>query len=184
MINKSLRLLIALLIAVASAVLGSRYYYYSPFYSSIKAAIAVIHPTAGNSASGVVIFHQKKDGVQVTVTINGLTPGEHGFHIHAVGDCSCADGTCAGGHFNPTNTLHGAPNNLQRHAGDMGNVLADANGNASYEYVDKVMALNGPRSIIGRAVIVHEKGDDLVSQPTGDAGARVGCGVIGIQGAH
>jgi len=179
--NQIFGLIIFILVVIGAAFLGSRYYYYSPFYTTIKSAVAVIHPTEGNNASGVVTFSQQKDGVKVTATIKGLTVGEHGFHIHAFGDCACADGTCAGDHFNPTNKPHGGPDSKERHIGDMGNIVADQQGNASYEYVDQVMTLNGPHSIIGRAVIVHAQRDDLVSQPTGDAGARVGCGVIGIK---
>lgn len=181
MINQFIRLILALVVAVVALFIGSKYYYYSPFYHSIQSAVAVIHPTEGNTVSGVVTFSQHKEGINVTATLKGLTPGEHGFHIHAFGDCACPGGTCAGDHFNPTNKPHGGPDSKERHVGDMGNIVADAQGNVSYEYVDSVMTLNGPHSIIGRGVIVHAQRDDLVSQPSGDAGVRVGCGVIGIK---
>lgn len=170
-----------LLIAVAlSLFLGSRYYWYSPFYHTTTKAVAVVHPTRGNTVSGTVIFVQQKKGTLITAQLQGLRPGEHGFHLHEFGDCACADAVCAGDHFNPTHHKHGGPNSEQRHVGDMGNIVADEQGNARLEYIDLLITLNGPQSIIGRSVIVHEKRDDLVSQPTGDAGARVGCGVIGI----
>ena len=142
--------------------------------------IAVLHPTAGNKVSGTVTFTPVTDGVQVQAEITGLTPGKHGFHVHEFGDCSAADGSSAGGHFNPTNKPHAAPNAAQRHVGDMGNIEADASGKAKLDYVDHHMSLsNDETSVIGRAVIVHAKADDLKSQPSGDAGARVACGVIG-----
>jgi Cu-Zn family superoxide dismutase len=149
-------------------------------YSRTTKAVAVIHPTQGNAASGTVTFEHQPQGMLVTAKIHGLTPGEHGFHIHEYGNCSCADALCAGDHFNPTHKNHGGPHNPERHVGDLGNITADARGNVQYEYVDTFLTLNGPHSIIGRSVIVHEQRDDLVSQPVGNAGARVGCGVIGI----
>lgn len=167
--------------SVLSMYLASRYYYYSPLYTKITHATAVIHPTKGNTAHGIVEFVQKKDGIHILAQIADISPGEHGFHIHEFGDCGCDDAVCAGGHFNPSNEPHAGPNSSQRHAGDMGNVVANENGMAKLEYVDKKMQLNGPHSIIGRAVIIHEKQDDLISQPTGDAGSRIGCGTIGIK---
>lgn len=173
--------IIVLISSAASLYVGSRYYYYSPFYHRVTHATAVIHPTKGNSAEGIVNFAQRTDGVQISAQLSGLTAGEHGFHIHEFGDCGCDDAVCAGSHFNPTNEPHAGPQNPKRHSGDMGNIIADQDGNAQLEFIDSKMQLNGPCSIIGRAVIVHEKRDDLVSQPTGDAGARIGCGTIGIR---
>jgi len=141
-------------------------------------AIAVVHPTKGNKASGKVTFTKMPDGVKVVADIDGLTPGKHGFHIHEKGDCSAADASSAGGHFNPTHMPHGGPDSPKRHVGDLGNIEADAAGHAHFERVDNVIQLDGPNSVIGRAVIVHADADDFVSQPAGNAGARVGCGVI------
>ena len=144
-------------------------------------AIAVLHPTAGNNVSGTVTFTEVADGVEVQAEITGLTAGKHGFHIHEFGDCSAADASSAGGHFNPTNKPHAGPDAAERHVGDMGNVEADASGTAKLSYVDHEISLtNDQRSVIGRSVIVHAKADDLKSQPTGNSGARVACGVIGI----
>src|SRR5437899_7832620 len=143
-------------------------------------AIAVLHPTAGNKVSGTVTFTEVADGVQVHAQITGLTPANHGFHVHEFGDCSAADATSAGAHFNPTNKPHAGPDATERHVGDMGNVEADASGKANLEYVDHQISLtNDQQSVIGRSVVVHAKADDLKSQPTGDSGARVACGVIG-----
>jgi len=149
--------------------------------SSIKSAIAVIYPTKGNMVNGVVTFTKVANGIKVSARLTGLTPGKHGFHIHENGDCSSEDGTSAGGHFNPMHMQHGAPTDAQRHEGDFGNIMADSTGNAILEWVDPMIAFEGPNSIIGRAVIVHASEDDLVSQPSGAAGARIGCGVIGVQ---
>ena len=144
-------------------------------------AIALLHPTAGNKVSGKVTFIEVADGVQVQAEITGLTPGNHGFHVHEFGDCSATDATSAGAHFNPTNKPHAGPDAAERHVGDMGNVEADASGMAKLDYVDHHISLTkDERSAIGRSVVVHTKADDLKSQPTGDSGARVACGVVGI----
>jgi Cu-Zn family superoxide dismutase len=143
-------------------------------------AVAVLNPTAGNKVNGTVTFTEVDDGVQVRAEIGGLTPGNHGFHIHEFGDCSAADGTSAGAHFNPTHQPHAGPDAPERHVGDMGNVLADSSGKATLEYVDHQISLtNDQRSVIGRSVVVHAKPDDLKSQPAGDSGTRIACGVIG-----
>src|SRR5437762_2838315 len=143
-------------------------------------AIAVLHPTAGNNVTGSVTFTKSGDQVKVVADITGLTPGKHGFHIHEFGDCSDPKAASAGGHFNPGNHKHGAPDAAERHAGDLGNVEADSSGKAHLELTDRVMKLTGSDSIVGHAVIVHEKADDLKTQPTGDAGGRLACGVIGV----
>jgi superoxide dismutase, Cu-Zn family len=148
--------------------------------AKINKAICVLYPTTGNSVSGVVTFEKVSEGVKVNVDIHGLTPGKHGFHIHEFGDCSAQDATSAGGHFNPAMVNHGGPMDTMRHSGDMGNVIADASGNARMEYVDPSMKFEGSESIIGRSVIVHQNEDDLKTQPTGNAGPRVACGVIGV----
>lgn len=148
--------------------------------STATKAIAVLHPTKGSTVRGVVTFEVVKGGVRVVASISGLTPGKHGFHIHEFGDCSSDDGMAAGAHFDPTTKPHGAPTSDERHVGDLGNVEADKDGNARVDYVDAVLKLEGPTSILGRAVIVHEKEDDLKTQPTGNAGGRLACGVIGV----
>ena len=146
----------------------------------IDKAICVLHPTEGNTASGTVTFTKTGDGIRVEAEMTGLSEGKHGFHIHQLGDCSAPDGTSAGGHFDPENMPHGGPNDAERHVGDLGNIEAGADGNATLSLTDTLIAFHGERSIIGRAIIVHAGEDDLTSQPTGDAGARVACGVIGI----
>lgn len=148
--------------------------------TAIQKAIAVLYPTKGHNVTGVITFVKGTDGIKVTAHITGLTPGKHGFHIHEFGDCSADDGMSSGGHFNPTHMQHGAPTAGQRHAGDFGNITADSTGTANFEWIDKMITFEGPSSIIGRALIVHAAEDDLTTQPTGNAGARVACGVIGV----
>jgi len=144
-------------------------------------AIAMVEGLGDHKVKGKVTFTQKDDGVEVVAELTGLQPGQHGFHVHEFGDCSMADGKCAGGHFNPTNQPHGGPDSTKRHVGDLGNIKADSTGNASYKRLDTMISLNGAHSIIGRSVIVHAKPDDFTTQnPPGNAGDRIGCGVIGI----
>lgn len=160
--------------------IGSTYYYRSPWHAPITHASALMYPTKGNTAAGVVKFTTQPDGLHITAHITGLTPGKHGFHIHEFGNCACDDALCAGDHFNPTHTAHGGPHSDIRHVGDFGNIIADEKGIGVYEAVDTHATLNGPTSIIGRTVIIHAQEDDLTSQPSGNAGARISCGVVGI----
>ena len=147
---------------------------------SVQKATCVMHATAGNEAvKGVVKFTQTAGGVLVEARIEGLTPGLHGFHVHEFGDLDCADGMCTGGHFNPTAEAHGSPDAAVRHAGDMGNLEAGANGVAEYKRLDTRIKLNGPDSILGHGLMIHAKADDFTTQPTGNAGARLATGVIG-----
>jgi Cu-Zn family superoxide dismutase len=146
-------------------------------------AVAVVHPTENGEATGHVTFTKEEEGVRVQGEFEGLNEGKHGFHIHQYGDCRAADGTSAGGHYNPANNPHAGPDAESRHVGDMGNLEANANGNASINYVDNTITLNGPESIMGRGIVIHGGEDDLESQPTGAAGQRMGCGVIGVANA-
>ncbi|MFT3741729.1 MAG: superoxide dismutase family protein [Gammaproteobacteria bacterium] len=150
----------------------------APAQAMLNQAVANVMPTAGNQVKGQVTFTPVKNGVKIVADFTGLTPGLHGFHVHEKGDCSAPDAQSAGGHYNPTHLPHGAPQAKQRHEGDLGNVMADAKGQAHYERIDAVIQLSGPDSIVGRSVIVHASTDDLHSQPAGNSGARVACGVI------
>ncbi len=141
--------------------------------------IAVIHSINDSDVSGVVYFEKVESGVQVTAEVNGLTGEKHGFHIHQYGDCTEEDGTSTGGHFNPRGVEHGAPESTNRHMGAMGNLVVNEEGIGIRDYIDPIIVLN---EIIGRGIIVHAGEDDLTSQPSGAAGARIGCGVIGISG--
>jgi Cu/Zn superoxide dismutase len=147
----------------------------------VEKAVAVLHPTDGSDAGGVVFFEKTAEGrIRVTADVTGLEPGKHGFHIHEYGDCSAPDATSAGGHFDPEGKKHGAPADEERHVGDLGNIEAGSDGEAGYERTDKLLSFSGKKSIIGRAVVIHAREDDLTSQPTGNAGPRVACGVIGV----
>lgn len=143
-------------------------------------AVAVIHPTQGNQFSGVVTFTQEAKGIRIMGAFKSNSGGKHGFHIHQYGDCSKLDGTSAGGHYNPESMSHGSPEKAVRHVGDLGNIVLDETASGVIDRVDPKLSLSGIYSIIGRAVIVHEREDDYQSQPTGAAGKRIGCGVIGI----
>ena len=154
-------------------------------------ATAQIGALGGSGVSGTVTFTALDDGhLQVDYALRGLEPGAHGFHVHENGSCAAGeDGTpggAAGGHFNPANHPHGGPNAAAtaRHAGDFGNVEAAADGTASGSFTDTVARLSGADGIAGKALMVHGGVDDLQSQPSGDAGARVGCGVIGMAPAR
>ena len=143
---------------------------------------AELKPTRGFAARGIVRFRKQSDHVLVTAELRGLEPGKHGFHIHEFGACNW-DASSAGGHFNPAGAAHGGPaaGTGARHAGDLGNVEAGADGTAHYERKDTVLAMTGENTILRRAVIIHEGSDDLMTQPTGGAGARVACGVIDFE---
>ena len=143
-------------------------------------ATTQLEPTKGNKTVGEVTFEQVGNRVRVVVIVQGLRPDqEHGFHIHEVGDCSSGDGMSAKGHFNPFGKPHGHPDGAERHAGDLPSLKADKEGRAKIAVeVDLITLTAGPGNIIGRGLIVHADPDDFRTQPTGNAGARLACGVI------
>lgn len=143
-------------------------------------AKATLQPSKGSSVKGSATFTQKGDRVEVTASVSGLKPNqEHGFHIHEKGDCSSGDGMSAGGHFNPLGKAHAPSSTPDRHAGDMPALKADDYGNASFSArLDVITVADGPTGIVGRGLIVHTQPDDYKTQPTGNAGARLACGVI------
>src|SRR5439155_26073181 len=124
-----------------------------------------------------VYFIKVSDGVRVEGEVTGLKPGKHGFHVHEKGDCSAPDASSAGSHYNPSGMPHGEPGAAKRHAGDFGNIEANAGGIARFSMVDHTITVEGPNSVIGHGLIVHANPDDF-SQPVGNAGPRVACGVI------
>jgi Cu-Zn family superoxide dismutase len=145
----------------------------------VTKAVAVLFPTKGSDVKGRVTFTQDGRAIHVHAEISGLSPGEHGFHIHEFGVWS-EDGMASGGHFNPTKGPHSSPDSPKRHVGDLGNVTASASGNVTYDLDDQHLSFHGANSIIGRGLVVHEKADDLKTQPTGNAGGRLAVGVIGV----
>lgn len=146
------------------------------------AASATLSPTSGSNAQGTVGFVQLADGtVRVKVNLTGVPPGIHGFHVHDKGDCG-DNGNAAGGHFNPAGTAHGAPQGDPHHAGDFGNVTADDAGRVQAEFVTSSITVEaGANSVVGHAVILHANPDDLTTQPTGNAGGRIACGVVSLR---
>lgn len=144
--------------------------------------VAHLHPTTNNAGKqGYILFQQGVNGVAVRGHLEGLPANStHGFHVHEYGDCSAPDATSAGSHFNPTGMSHGAPEHTERHMGDLGNVHTNNEGLVDFELVDNQLAMTGAHSILGRAVVIHAQPDDLTSQPVGNAGARILCGVIGV----
>lgn len=153
-------------------------------FASISDAIAVIGPTRGTNShvSGTVRFTQVEGGCHVVADIDGLKPNaKHGFHVHELGDITGDGKTVGGGHYNPGGHQHGAPDAPMHHAGDLGNLETDDKGHAHYDRVIAGMSVaRGGDPVLGRSVLVHAGEDDLATQPTGNAGERIGCGVIGV----
>ena len=150
-------------------------------YDAGPSATARLEPTKGNNAGGTVTFTQRGDKVFVSANLRGLKPNaEHGFHVHEKGDCSSGDGMSAGGHYNPASKQHGDyRQGGDRHAGDMPNVRADGEGNASVRFETSGLTIGGGAAdIVGKGLIVHRDPDDYKSQPAGNAGPRVACAVI------
>ncbi|MEO8844634.1 MAG: superoxide dismutase family protein [Kofleriaceae bacterium] len=145
-----------------------------------KHATATMTGTAKfKTVKGTVEFKETDNGIEVTANIEGLKKGVHGFHIHEKGDCSAPDAKSAGGHFNPGNHKHGGPEAAEHHEGDLGNITAEKDGHGTATLTIKGVTLGeGDTSIVGKGFIIHAKADDLKSQPVGNAGDRVACGVI------
>jgi Cu-Zn family superoxide dismutase len=153
-----------------------------------KTAVAVIVPAkaattqpSNQTVAGTVTFTPDKDGIKVVADLTGLSPGKHGIHIHDKADLSAPDLTSAGGHWDPEgHKQHGGPASDadKRHAGDLGNLEADATGKAHYEITITGVSIGGKDDIVGHSVIIHAKEDDLKSNPSGNSGGRVAGGVI------
>ncbi len=148
-----------------------------------KQATATLQPSNApvqDNVAGKVTFTQEGSGLRVRAEVTGLTPnGKHGFHIHEKGDLSDPAFASAGNHFNPGGHKHGGPEGTERHGGDLGNLQADASGKATYDQLIPGPTLNDPKTgVIGKSVIVHEKEDDLKTEPSGNSGARIAGGVI------
>lgn len=146
----------------------------------VMKAGANVEARSGSKVSGTVVFETSGDGrLKMTLNLQGLTPGDHGVHIHETGDCSAPDAASAGAHFNPESTTHGAPGSAAHHAGDLGNINANANGTGAMSVAVGGLSLNDKKtSVVGKAIIVHEKADDMTTQPGGGAAGRIGCAVI------
>lgn len=142
-------------------------------------ARATILGKSGSQLYGEASFVETDAGVIVDLTVNAAPGGWHAVHVHEIGDCSAADGSSAGGHFNPEGVMHGAPDASEHHAGDLGNMWVDSDGRGRKVILMPELTVRpGSHSVVGRALIVHASADDLVTQPTGAAGGRIGCGEI------
>jgi Cu-Zn family superoxide dismutase len=143
-------------------------------------ARATIESRSGSNVTGTATFTElSTGGVRAQVRIENAPPGTHGLHIHEKGDCSAPDASSAGGHFNPGGMPHAGPGELKRHAGDLGNIEIKPDGTGNLELTSDLLTVKpGPNSVVGKSVVFHEKVDDLKTQPTGNAGGRLGCGVI------
>jgi superoxide dismutase, Cu-Zn family len=147
-------------------------------------AAVQLSPTQGNTANGGLKLTAAGTGVKISGMLQGLKPSsEFGFHFHEKGDCSAPDATSAGAHFNPGSQDHGNPQAQPHHAGDMMNVKSDAQGVAevSLDNPDVTLQSGQPNDIVGKALVVHAKPDDYKTQPSGDSGDRIACGVVAIQ---
>jgi len=141
-------------------------------------ASAELQARSGSAVAGKVSFSETAGRLRVEATVSGLTPGEHGFHIHEAGDCSAPDASSAKGHFNPMAKAHGHHAGMERHGGDMPNLVANATGEARYSAEIEGLTLNGMTGVVGRSVVIHADPDDYKSQPAGNSGKRIACGVI------
>jgi Cu-Zn family superoxide dismutase len=144
-------------------------------------ARAVIESASGSTLVGEALFTQEKHGVKMVLTVDHATPGSHAVHLHEKGDCTAPDATSAGGHWNPTEHAHGnRAGGADFHSGDIANIGVGQNGKGRLEVVGHEWTIGGDAKtdVVGKAVIIHANTDDFVSQPAGNAGARVGCGVV------
>ena len=145
-----------------------------------KQANAMISASNDSGLTGMAVFTQNGDQITLTAEIQGASPGLHAIHIHAYGDCSAPDGTSAGGHWNPTDVAHGKWGEGEFHLGDIGNITVGEDGTGRITLTTDLWEIGTGSHIdvVGRSIIVHADADDFVSQPSGNAGARIGCGVI------
>lgn len=150
-----------------------------PPTGSVTTATATIESRSGSAVVGTASFEQVGNKVKVLVEVSGATAGQHGVHIHEKGDCSDPAAKSAGDHFNPHKGEHGGPDKAAHHAGDFGNLTVGEDGKGRLELeVDSISVSQGDGAVLGRAIVVHEKPDDLTTQPSGNSGVRQGCGVI------
>jgi Cu-Zn family superoxide dismutase len=142
-------------------------------------ATVVLHSLTDDPVSGMVSFHQEFEGLKITIDINGLTPGKHGIHLHEFGSYEIMDSVLASKIYDPLDKPHGGPADRESQFGDWGNITADENGHASKEWIDIDLSLDGPYSVIGRSVVVHESEDDMITEPAGGSGAAIAAGTVG-----
>jgi superoxide dismutase, Cu-Zn family len=141
-------------------------------------AVAYLEARSGSQVSGTAHFKGTGGGVEVVVDAKGLPAGPHGIHIHEKGDCSASDASSAGAHFNPGGGKHGGPTDDHAHAGDLGNITGDASGNGKLTVTVEKLAISGDNGVIDKSIVIHTDPDDLKTDPSGNSGSRIGCGVI------
>lgn len=152
----------------------------NPNQPGATAATATLEPRSNSAISGTATFEQAGDKLKVVVEVSGATPGQHGLHVHMKGDCSSPDAKSAGDHFSPDSKMeHGAPDKPMHHGGDFGNITVGEDGKGRIEIESADLSVSGATNgVLGRAIVLHEKPDDMTTQPSGNSGARIGCGVI------
>jgi superoxide dismutase, Cu-Zn family len=151
----------------------------TPAPEQARTAMARLQFAEGIAGEGTVTFTETPQGVQVAVHLTGVNPGRHGIHLHENGECELPDFESAGDHFAPEGHPHGGPQSPQHHAGDFGNIEVGDDGVGHLELTSTTLTLDdGPNSAMGRAVVLHADEDDLTSQPAGNSGARIACGVV------
>lgn len=148
--------------------------------TSTEQAIATIGSASGSNVTGMAVFTQNGDYITLTIEIENVSPGVHAVHIHESGDCSSGDGKSAGGHWNPTDVAHGKWGEGEFHLGDLGNITVGEDGRGGFELTTDLWEIGtgSDVDVVGKGIIVHADADDFTSQPSGNAGARIGCGVI------
>jgi Cu-Zn family superoxide dismutase len=153
----------------------------APGFEAVREAVAVLQPTAGHSVHGVARFSPHPEGVAVQVRITGLTQRtQHGFHVHEFGDCSAADASSAGPHYDPTNNTPGRHHHGMRPLGDLDDLKADPQGRVEVSFIARRLSIAGSSNpILGRALVLHASFEDP-NDPMSHAGDRIACGTIGV----
>lgn len=150
-----------------------------PSTAPTETAVTTLKGPEGSAIQGTVTFIQQGDEVRIVADVAGAPEGKHGIHLHEHGDCGGEAFANAGGHFNPTDAPHACPPTEPRHAGDFGNIDIDADGKGHLELTTRDLTVSpGPKSVVGKAVVLHAHADDCESQPAGDSGARIACGAV------
>jgi Cu-Zn family superoxide dismutase len=153
-------------------------------HAEVTRAVCVLQPVGDSGVSGTIYITVEGDKALIEGTVEGLTSGEHGFHVHEFGDLTDQEaGESAGGHYNPHGHAHGGPDDEERHPGDFGNIEANRQGQAEVRIEVTGLELSGEHCVLGRSLVVHANADDF-SQPSGNAGPRVAFGVIGVAQAE
>lgn len=176
------KVILLIMLCISITLIGCERVYQHPSVptTTTPEAKAVIGSSNDSGISGEAVFTQKDDQITLIVDIKNASPGLHAAHIHEHGDCSAPDGTSAGGHWNPTGVAHGKWGEGEFHLGDIGNIMVGEDGTGSISLTTDLWEIGtgSDVDVVGKSIIVHAGADDFISQPSGAAGARIGCGVI------